>query len=768
MVVGRRSRSRSWFVLALASVVSVAEPGAAQPTPAPAANTEPEPADHAAVEPPVAVATPVEYPAGETRSASVVLELDVDTNGQVTAARAVSGDLPFSDVAVTAARAWKFVPAKRAGHPVRSRFRFSVQFEPPPVEEAPVEAPTEAASTKRASQPPGPAPLLEVVVQGERPRKPPPGTVTITREEAQALPGTFGDPLRAIEAQPGVVPIVSGLPSFFVRGAPPGNVGYFFDGVDVPLLYHAFFGPSVIQPALIKDVEFYKGSAPVEYGRFAGPVVAASLSPLEHRLGGEASVRLIDAGGIVEAPFGSCPEPGKANCSLGSVRVGGRYSYTGLILSQLGDAKLDYWDYQAQGGITFGRSDELSVLAFGAYDFFDAGANSSQGGGKVRFHRADLRWDHRAGHTHVRVALTGGYDSTGGVETTTSTVRDRSARLRTELTSDLSEAVTLHAGIDGRIDDFQLETDPLLLNFADYSRLFQPRTQTTVGGYLSFELRPTRRITVVPGIRSDMYWDRGQSATGVDPRISAAFAVTDSITIETSFGISHELPNFVPNVPAAQVADLAGGLQEAVSFDSGVKWKLPGDITAKATVFRAGYFNALDPLGGKRDFSIDREVLDQRSTIASGGLELSISRPLTRKLGGFLAYTLSHTVESYGTQENVSGFDRPHVLQAALGYDFGRGWTAGTRAVFYSGVPELNLQGTPHFSSDRRGRPYFRLDLRAEKRWRLGATGWWGVIFEMLNATGTTEVVRLDCGERCAERVAGPVVLPSLGVQAGF
>jgi hypothetical protein len=41
------------------------------------------------------------------------------------------------------------------------------------------------------------------------------------------------------------------LPFFFVRGAPPGNVGYFLDGVGIPLLYHAFLGPQVIHPALI-------------------------------------------------------------------------------------------------------------------------------------------------------------------------------------------------------------------------------------------------------------------------------------------------------------------------------------------------------------------------------------------------------------------------------------------------------------------------------------------------------------------------------------
>ncbi len=760
MVVGRRSLA--YFVMA-AVYATAAPAGAEESRPAPTGAARP--ADSAEIQLPVAVTTPVAYPAGETRSASVVLELDVDAQGVVTGARAVAGEPPFSDVAVAAARSWTFIPAKRGAEPVRSRFRFSIQFEPPPVE-TPVAAPPSA--TAAAPHAAGPPPIIEVVVQGERPPKPPPGTVTITRAEAEALPGTFGDPLRAIEAQPGVVPIVSGLPSFFVRGAPPGNVGYFIDGVDVPLLYHAFFGPSVLHPGLIEDVQLHKGAVPVEFGRFAGPVVSATLTPLAHRFTGEGNVRLIDAGGLVEAPFGPCPGGEKPDCSLGSVRLGGRYAYTGLILSQLSDAKLNYWDYQGQASVSVGRHDELGVLAFGAYDYFDAGASSDQGGGKVRFHRLDLRWDHHAGRTHLRVALTGGYDSTGGVEATTSIVRDRSARLRSELVSELSDAVTLHAGIDGRLDDFALETDPLLLNFADYSRLFPARTETTVGGYVSVELRPTRRITVVPGIRTDLYWDRGQSAAAVDPRVSAAFALTDEVTVETSIGMSHQRPNFVPNVPGAQVADLSGGLQEAIVFDSGVKWKLPSDITAKASVYRAGYFNALDPLGGKRDFSIDREVLDQRSTIASGGLELSLARPLTRKLGGFLAYTLSRTTESFGTQSNVSGFDRPHVFQAALGYDFGRGWTTGARAVVYSGVPELNLQGSPHFSTERRGRPYFRLDVKAEKRWRLGARAWWSVVFEMLNATGTTEVVRLDCGERCAERSAGPVVLPSLGVQAGF
>lgn len=759
-MVGRRSLS--WpAVVAVSLVGTTLRAAPSDPGTTPAGERT---ARAAGVEPPEGLDTPVAYPDGQTTSASVVLELEIDASGAVTSTRVVLGASPFAEAATDAARTWRFAPARLDGRPVAVRIRYTVQFEPPPPAEADEPASAPAPGAKPSARA---APELEVVVRGERAKRRAPGTVTITREEAQALPGTFGDPLRAVEAEPGVIPIVSGLPQFFVRGAPPANVGFFIDGVDVPLLYHAFFGPSVAHPALIKSVDFYKGIAPVEFGHYAGPVVAANVTPLARRFTGEGSVRTIDAGGILEAPFGTCttPKPGQG-CSLGSVRVGGRYAYTGLILSQLSDSKLDYWDYQVNAAIDLGRSDTLSVLAFGAYDYFNAGASSDQGGGKVKFHRLDLRWDRDFGRSHLRVAVTGGYDSTGGVEVTTSKVIDRSIRGRAALTTELSDAFTLNTGLEARVDGYELETDPLLLNFADYSALFPERTETTLGAYASVEMRPTRRITVIPGVRGDLYYENTLMKPAVDPRIAALFQVTDAVALDQSLGIAHQRANFVPQVPGAQVADLKNGLQEAVMWSSGLRWQLPKDFTFKAAVYRTAYLNALDPLGGKRDFSIDRTV--PRSNIHSAGLELSIRRPLTEHIGGFISYTLSRTVRSSGNEESVSGFDRPHVVQAAFTYDFGRGYSAGMRGIFYSGVPELNLQGTPHFTTDRRGRPYFRADVRAGKRWKLGQTGFWGIVFEVLNATSTSEVVRLDCGRLCAERVAGPVILPSLGIEAGF
>src|SRR5256885_684494 len=72
------------------------------------------------------------------------------------------------------------------------------------------------------------------------------GETTLSAEDVRELPGAFGDPFRAIEALPGVTPVVSGFPYFYVRGAPPNDNGYFVDGVRAPILFHLGIGEGVL------------------------------------------------------------------------------------------------------------------------------------------------------------------------------------------------------------------------------------------------------------------------------------------------------------------------------------------------------------------------------------------------------------------------------------------------------------------------------------------------------------------------------------------
>jgi TonB family protein len=703
-----------------------------------------------------------------------VLELTVGASGTVTDAQIVSGDAAFTSTALAQASAFRFEPAQRDGRPVAARIRLALEFTPPePAAESEPEPAPPAGRPPRApltgpSLTAPPSRSIEVTVQGERQR---PGSVSLRQEDARLMPGSFGDPLRSIEAQPGVVPVVSGLPTFFIRGAPPANVGFFFDGIELPILYHAFFGPSVIHPSFIERIDFYPGAAPASLGRFAGPVIAVSPRPFSTEPHASATVRAIDAGGYAESgsTLQGCQAGSTRECPPTAVRAAMRYSYAGLVLSLINDAELRYWDYQIQARAAIGPRDSLGVLGFGAYDLFRAPQASTKSGGAINFHRVDLRWDHRLGSKgRTRLALTGGHDRSAGASDDSSVIKDQSLRLRGELDQRFSQHVMLHAGLDARLDHFELETSPRRLDYPDYSALFPSRVDSTGGGYVVLELEPVPGILVTPSLRADVYSSGGVQALGIDPRVSANFQISRALRLEHSLGIAHQRPNFAAQVPGAQVGDLSRGLQWALLASSGVRYKFPGEISASAAVFRSGYFNALDPIGSGRDFTVDRTSIDRRSTISAVGLELMLTRPLSKRLGGFISYTLSRSTVSLDRTRAPSGFDRTHVLQGGLSYEVVPRVRLGARSVFYTGIPELNLEGSPHFDGARRGKPFFRLDLRAEKRFRIGRHGYLDVVAEVLNATSTREVVRLDCGEVCRERTAGPVVLPSVGVEAGF
>jgi hypothetical protein len=208
------------------------------------------------------------------------------------------------------------------------------------------------------------------------------------RAEMRVVPGAFGDPFRAIDILPGIVPIISGLPYFYIRGAPPSAVGYYVDEVRVPYLFHFGLGPGVIQPALIEEVALHPAAYPGRYGRYAGGIVSGTTRDPAKELYGEGQIRIYDAGAYVEAPFAN----GRATAG-----VGGRYSYTAGLLSLVApDITLDYRDYNARVSYELTDRWRVSAVALGAFDY---ASSVDKGDENVffasEFHRLDVRFDRR-------------------------------------------------------------------------------------------------------------------------------------------------------------------------------------------------------------------------------------------------------------------------------------------------------------------------------------------------------------------------------------
>ena len=772
-------------------------------------------------EPPIAPATLVPprllaqvqagYPDGAEGSAYVIIAVTVAVDGSVQNARVLEGAEPFAGRALEAIATARFVPATRGGVAIPATIRFRIDFAkaappPPPHHEPPPEplAPPEGTPGEAAPAPLAPPSPGEVLVRGGKGAVGAPIAESLTRSEVRQLPGAFGDPFRALEVATGVTPIVSGLPYFYVRGAPPGNVGYYFDGVRVPYLFHFGLGPSVIQPALVSRTDIHKGGYPAALGRWAGGVVDASATAPAERAHGEGQLRIIDAGGLVEAPFAN----GK-----GSALAGGRYSYTSALFSLLDSStSLDYRDYQARLSYAVGDRDVLSLLAFGAYDRAtqrttpDRETLEAAVGNRPRptdlpreieivlfaseFHRMDVRWDHSlGGGGRMRIAGTLGYDRTR-VEARRA-AEDLMTSTRLEIEQPVGKNVIVRAGADLVVDQYQADSLPQFADDDDVvsrqRRIFAKRTDFATGVRADAVIALGKAVEVTPGLRLDVYGSDEARAIGVDPRIAARFLVTDRVRIVHAYGLVTQPPSSPIALPAVSIARLEGGLQRSAQTSAGVEIEFPSDISGTATVFHQAFYDLNDALGTAQVQIIDIEKSDSllgKSKGTAYGLELGVRRKLTRRLGGLVAYTLSRSTRTADNRTYLSSYDRPHVLNAALSLDLGKGWRAGSRLVFYSGGPTSpekpaypgQIVGIP----PERAPDFIRLDARLEKRWTIGSRGYISVILEALNATLSTETTGYRCGTQlpfpgaarerpsCVPRVFGPVTVPSLGIEGGF
>jgi TonB family protein len=729
----------------------------------------------AKVEAPKLVRDPgVAYPAaaldaGVRDTVRVVLILELDEAGRVTSAAAENpGDARFDDVAIFAAKKLEFAPARRGATPVRARIRYVYTFTPPPPP-APAEADTDTPArdpAPPANEPRKPAAEaaaapVEILVIGE---KLAPAVKSFSQEEVREMPGAFGDPFRAIEAMPGVTPIVSGLPFFYVRGAPPGNVGYFLDGIRVPYLYHVGLGPSVIHPGMVERVDLYSGGYPASFGRFAGGIVSAETKQPRTDFHGEGNVRLFDAGALAETGFGG---------DRGTILLGARYSYTAAVLSLVvPEIELDYRDYQLRATWQLTERDRLTLFGFGAYDLLaETERNETTVLFGTEFYRVDLRHAHALEHGSIDTHLTFGFDQTHIEEQ--GNVRARSLGVESAVRHRLSDAATARVGVDAELDVYDSRRpsyfdpdDPELDSFAE---LYPTRNDTTAGMFADVTLRLDRQVELTPGIRVDGYLSGDDSAVAVEPRVAARFLIGDRFRLIHAHGIAHQPPAFVIPLPGLEPSGLDGGLQTTYQTSAGAEFDFDADTSASLTLFQNVFLDMTDAIGvgGRGD---DGDILSQRSLGRGVGVELFARRKLTRKLGGFVAYTLSRSTRSVGRESFPSNFDRTHVFNAALGYDLGANWRAGGRVVFYTGTPvqsgfDDDFDGAAgpaplRSGSPERSDPFFRLDLRLEKRFRLGEQSFIAIVIEMLNATLSKESF--------GDEEIGPVTIPSLGVEARF
>jgi hypothetical protein len=719
-----------------------------------------------------------EYPANGTSDARVLLRLSLDTTGRVVKTEVVDGIEPFTSAAVRAAEHARFLPARRGDEPVSAVITIQVDFSfgaasekqeapapPPDVQSPPPPKAPGAPSPAQLEDDPG----VDIFVLAPRIDE---TERTINKAEARMTAGTFGDPLRAVELLPGITPLVSGVPYFFVRGAPAGSVNFYVDEARVPQLYHVGPGSSILHPQFVEAVALHSGPYRARYGDATSGVVTTRVVRRIDRPGVEVEAKVFESSAYVGTPFGQ---------GDGAVALGGKVSHLGPVLEIVNpEIRLDYWDYQSMVAYDVTPRDQVSLLVFGAHDFVGEEENGAVDINiETAFHRLKLGYDRNLASgvdLHNYVIL--GIEETrfGRVEETFS---GRTVGAGSRLSHVVDEAWEWAGGVSAEVDDIDASDADAFLGESNHTSVSRADMQAAVYGEIGYS--PLSTVHLDGGMRLAAYKSLAAKAVAVEPRLTSTLDLTERWKTVFAVGFATQVPSIGVPAPAVRPAELRNDLQRALQRAATVRYAVPLEVSAEATLFYNDYLNLSDPLSltttadpleiGETQQGVEapEEPLnfEDRPNGRSYGLELLLRRPFNHVLSGSVGYTLSRSTRRIGDTDFPSSFDRTHVLNTTLGYALGAGFHASTRLLVYSGLPVRRLGDAGGRTGDRSD-PFVRIDGRLSKTWNQS----WGelmLIVEMLNATFQDEILGTTCTENgCLTATFGPISVPSVGLRGTF
>ena len=635
----------------------------------------------------------------------------------------------------------------------------------------------------------------------EQPREP----TQPTEAETTALQQDLGSSFSLAESLPGTLPVFSGVPYLIVRGATPAGTSTYYDGILIPSLFHIALGPSVVNPHLLGQITFHPGVAPARFGRHVGGTLDADAptGARAEKAQREIELTLLDTSGYLYAP--------EINTAF-AWRMGD----PGLLMNLLGlDATLNYFDYQIRHESSIGANTRFVLLGLGAGDQLgDRTAPSDDI--SLTFHRWLARVTKRFERMELGSQLTIGYDASSLGQELDGTgfriepsvyfeQRGESTRLRIGADM-LATHLNLRRRPGAPSTDSSLlsRSESLSLNpedFLDGQPYASLPTRNNGGVYAELAFEPVSRLQIELGLRADAWLSGSDSEFAVSPSARVSFALTPELELHGAIGLAHQSRGSPVPLPGLSDVSIDAGLEKALQAEIGASWKLPEDLQLEAAYFHHRYIDtvylelildcggntdpqaAQGPLTGRDLASICRGRGLPTASGDTQGFELYLKRNLTRRISGFVSYTLAFAdaVARDGTRFTPQS-DVRHLANAVLHFDLGSGFALGVRLHYRSGKMAVNTlfdaPGNRFEHVETRLPSFFRADLRGSYSWNV-SFGRMEASIGVQNITASSEATKRDCmidpfGDFAGTQV--PVVctidyqrailLPNLGIRA--
>lgn len=538
----------------------------------------------------------------------------------------------------------------------------------------------------------------------------------ISTEKLLRMPGAGNDPLRAIEALPGVTFTTGRSSEPAVRGSSPDDNLYIIDFMPVKNIFH-FDGSSLLNDNVIQDFKLEAAAFDAQYNNATGAVIEAnSRAPYTDRKQAVLDFSLLKAGILLETPI---TENSAAYLSV-------RQSLIHLYIENLLDDEdfefttvPEYYDYQAKYQIQLSGGDTLSVQALGTRDkagllFADDSDTVKRdpelsGGVSVNsyFHSQGIVLENnlsettrlKTGFSHMLSDISLRLGVNNNLEATSSDYT-----LRSHLTTDINLYHTLRTGIDiveNHIDfDGDFSAQPCD-EFTPNCSLSENKQQIVESDnlkiynydvFIADDWFITPRLTLTPGAVAS--YDDYSEQSFLQGRFNFRWEFIDYWWLNGAWGQHHKF-----NDNFGQIAKSFGNpdLKQATSnhYLVGIEHQLNPSLLVK---FDAYYKTFDDLVIARQDKDSiyptltddEYKALPRYTNDADGdayGFELFVNKSFSEGWYGWLSAAYSETRRNNKlTGEDFKyNYDQPWIVNLVSNHELNEDWTIGFKWRYQSG-----------------------------------------------------------------------------------
>ncbi|MEY4580418.1 MAG: hypothetical protein RL701_5121 [Pseudomonadota bacterium] len=639
----------------------------------------------------------------------------------------------------------------------------------------------------------------------------------VSAQQAARVPGTQGDVLRVVENLPGVARGALGTGQLIVWGAEPQDTRVYVDGVPVPRLYHDGGLRSILGSDFVKTVDLVAGGYGAAFGRGLGGLVTIDTADIDRdHMHGSLSLDVLDAQGSLRVPLSD---------KL-SAAVAMRRGHLGDLLS--GTVRSDIEDYlpipryyDAQARVHYDISETQSLEITGLLSS-DRLTRSNVRADPTRTVRERRELDFQRLYLSYRARMDDGstVSLTPYLGWDGSRLLNQFGSVSTDLTRDTVLGgmranwrkktlawLTLEVGLDAELSSHRLrrngsvgapprEGDLRVFGQAPPDRISADEwrvTQVGVAPYAEFDAALLGgALHVLPGLRLDPYIAEVSKRTptqadepeigigtrnfGIEPRLSARYALTPAVAIKAAWGIYHQAP---------QADDLSATFgnpslrpSRSMHWVLGASWQVIEGLSAELTGFysQSADLPARSPLASP----VAGQALTATGVGRAYGQQLLLRQELGKRFFGWISYSLVRSERRAGDTGDyrLSDYDQTHVFTALASYDLGNGFEIGVRVRYATGFPRTAVSDAYYDVRRDRYQPvfgeqnglripaFFAVDLRGAKKFKLGDTAL-DVYIEVQNVTNHENAEEIVYSPDFSKRdyVTGLPILPIAGLK---